>query len=84
MIQLLVPVKIASLVSDGSAAAERDGGEREAREDASSKARPVGREGRIDQTLIRKNLAMLSGSCRQRLVIVVATTVSSLVSVNIL
>ena len=50
MIQLLVPVKIASLVSDGSAAAERDGGEREAREDASSKAKPVGREGRIYQT----------------------------------
>jgi len=57
-----------SLTGDGSVAAERVGGEMEAWEDADSLARPVGRE----------------GSCRQRLVIVVATTVFTLVSVNIL
>ena len=36
-------------LSDGSAAAERVGVERGAWEDAGSWARPVGREGRLDQ-----------------------------------
>lgn len=57
-----------SLMEDGSATVERVGVERVARENAGSKARPVGRE----------------GSCRQRPVIVVATTVFTLASVNIL
>jgi len=57
-----------SLMEDGSATAERVGAEMVARENASSKARPVGRE----------------GSCRQRRVIVAAMTVFPLISVNIL
>ena len=81
-------MKVESHILDGSATVERIGGERVARENAGSKARPVGREGiwkrsEMDQKY-KNNLSMLSGSCRQRPVIVVATTVFTLVSVNIL
>ena len=37
-----------SHVSDGNAAAERVGGEREERENADSMGKPVGREGRME------------------------------------
>ena len=82
----LFRLEIGSHISDGNAAAERVGGEREERENADSKGRPVGREGRMEIRNRQKyqSLAIFLGSFRQCLVSVAAATVFTSVSVYIL